>query len=102
LWIEIRTLIEEARRQTAVAVNIALTPLYWRIGKRIHREVLVVVGCERAAYGEQIVVKLSRQLVVDYGRGYSKKNLRRMVQFADAMKESISYLLRLHICILHA
>jgi predicted nuclease of restriction endonuclease-like (RecB) superfamily len=84
LLIEIRTLIEEARRQTAVAVNIGLTLLYWRIGRRIHHEVL---GSERAAYGEQIVVTLSRQLVVDYGRGYSEKNLRRMVQFAEAFSE---------------
>ena len=67
LLIEIRTLIEEARRQIAVAVNIGLTLLYWRIGRRIHRDVL---GSERAAYGEQIVVKLSRQLVVEYSRGY--------------------------------
>jgi len=84
LLIEIRTLIEEARRQTAVAVNIGLTLLYWRIGRRIHREVL---GSERAAYGEQIVVTLSRQLVVEYGRGYSEKNLRRMVQFTEAFPE---------------
>jgi hypothetical protein len=59
LLIEIRTLIEEARGQIAVAVNIGLTPLYWRVGRRIRREVL---GSERAAYGEQIVVTLSRQL----------------------------------------
>jgi hypothetical protein len=26
-------------------------------------------------------------LVVDYGRGYSEKNLRRMVQFAEAFPE---------------
>jgi hypothetical protein len=84
LLIEVRTLIEEARRQTAVAVNIGLTLLYWRIGRRIHSEVL---GNERAAYGEQIVVTASRQLVVDYGRGYSEKNLRRMVQFAEAFPE---------------
>jgi hypothetical protein len=77
-----KLLIEEARRQTAVAVNIGLTLLYWRIGRRIHREVL---GSERAAYGEQIVVTLSRQLVVEYGRGYSEKNLRRMVRFAEAL-----------------
>jgi len=43
-----------------------------------------VLGSERTAYGEQIVVTLSRQLMVDYGRGYSEKNLRRMVQFAEA------------------
>jgi DUF1016 N-terminal domain len=84
LLIQIRALIEDARRQTAVAVNIGLTLLYWRIGKRIHLEVL---GSERAAYGEQIVVTVSRQLVVDYGRGYSEKNLRRMVQFAEVFPE---------------
>jgi hypothetical protein len=55
LLIEIRALIEEARRQTAVAVNMALTLLYWSIGKRLHQEVL---GSERAAYGEQIVATL--------------------------------------------
>ena len=77
-------LIEEARRKTAVAVNIGLTLLYWRIGRRIHRDVR---DSERAAYSEQIVVTLSRQLVVDYGRGYSEKNLRRMVQFAEAFPE---------------
>jgi hypothetical protein len=84
LLIEIRTLIEEARRQTAAAVNIGLTVLYWRVGKRIHLEVL---DSERAAYGEQIVATLSRQLVAEYGRGYTEKNLRRMIQFAEAFPE---------------
>ena len=59
---DIRRLIAEARRQTAAAVNVGLTLLYWRVGKRIHLEVL---GSERAAYGERIVVTLSRQLVAE-------------------------------------
>jgi hypothetical protein len=84
LLADIRALIAEARRQTTVAVNMGLTLLYWRVGQRIHREVL---GSERAAYGEQIVVTVSRQLVADYGRGYSEKNLRRMVQFAELFPE---------------
>ena len=84
LLADIRALIAEARRQTTVAVNMGLTLLYWPIGQRIHREVL---GSERAAYGEQIVVTVSRQLVADYGRGYSEKNLRRMVQFAELFPE---------------
>jgi predicted nuclease of restriction endonuclease-like (RecB) superfamily len=84
LLIEIRALIEEARHQTAIAVNMALTLLYWRIGRRIHLEVL---GSERAAYGERIVATLSRQLVADYGRGYTEKNLRRMIQFAEAFPD---------------
>jgi hypothetical protein len=84
LLIEIRSLIEEARRQTAAAVNIGLTALYWQIGKRIQQKVL---GNERAAYGEQIVATLSRQLVVEFGRGFEEKNLRRMMQFAEAFPD---------------
>ncbi len=81
LLADIRALVEQARRQTAVAVNAGLTLMYWRIGKRIHADML---GGERAAYGEQIVSTLSRQLVAEYGRGFAEKNLRRMVQFAQA------------------
>jgi predicted nuclease of restriction endonuclease-like (RecB) superfamily len=81
---EIRALIEEARGQTAAAVNVALTSLYWRIGKHILRETL---GSERATYGEKIVATLSRQLVADFGRGFELKNLHRMMQFADAFPE---------------
>jgi hypothetical protein len=59
LLAEIRSLIQDARRQAAVAVNVSLTLLYWRLGDRIRREVL---GSERAGYGEQIVATLSHQL----------------------------------------
>ena len=80
LLTDLRQLIEEARRTTAVAVNSGLTLLYWRIGQRIRTEVL---GGRRGAYGAEIVVTLSRQLAADYGRGFEEKSLRRMVQFAE-------------------
>ncbi|MDD2767821.1 MAG: PDDEXK nuclease domain-containing protein [Methylococcus sp.] len=78
---DIRQLIEQGRRQLAVAVNSALTLLYWHVGERIRREVL---QGGRAAYGEQIVSALARQLESDYGRGFSAKNLRHMLRFAEA------------------
>jgi predicted nuclease of restriction endonuclease-like (RecB) superfamily len=81
---DVRQLIGEARQQAAVAVNAALTSLYWRIGKRIRQEVL---RAERAAYGEQIVATVSRQLVAEFGRGFTDKNLRRMMQFAIAFPD---------------
>lgn len=46
-----------------------------------------MLGSERAAYGEQIVATLSRELVSEYGSGYTEKNLRRMVQFAEAFPD---------------
>lgn len=79
---DIRQLIEQGRQQLASTVNSALTLLYWQIGRRIRTEVL---GSERAAYGEQIVSALSRQLEADYGRGFSVKNLRHMLRFAEAI-----------------
>lgn len=77
---DIRSLIEQSRQQLASAVNSALTLLYWHIGQRIRTEVL---QGERAAYGEQIVSTLSAQLEQEYGRGFSGKNLRHMLRFAE-------------------
>ncbi len=81
---ELRQMIADGQQQAAVAVNVALTLLYWGVGDRIRHEVL---QNERAGYGEQIVVTLSRQLEAEFGRGYSDKNLRRMVQFAEAFPD---------------
>lgn len=74
---DLRQLIDEARRAATVAVNIGQTMLYWRVGKRIREDVL---GQRRAGYGEEIVATLSRQLAAEYSRGFTEKNLRRMVQ----------------------
>ena len=81
---DIRGLIEQSRQQLASAVNSALTQLYWRIGQRIRSEVL---QGERAAYGEQIVSALARQLSSDYGRGFAEKNLRHMLRFVEAFPD---------------
>ena len=40
-------------------VNAGLSMLYWRVGKRINKEIL---KGERAGYGQQIVPSLSAQL----------------------------------------
>lgn len=82
---DVRQLIEQGRQQLASTVNSALTTLYWHIGQRIQREVL---QGERAAYGEQIVAALARQLEADYGRGFSAKNLRHMLRFAEAFPDA--------------
>ena len=81
---DIRRLIEEARASMAVAVNTGLTMLYWQVGRRIYQEIL---KGERAEYGEQIVSTLSRQLEIEYGRGFSNKNIRHMIRFAEAFAD---------------
>ena len=85
LFSEVRTLVTEAKQQASVAVNTTLTHLYWQIGHRINQELL---GGERADYGKQIVATLARQLTQEFGRGFSEKQLRRMMQFSEAFPES--------------
>jgi hypothetical protein len=81
---DIRRMIDEARGAVAVSVNAALTHLYWHIGQRIRRDILEQ---KRAEYGAEIVASLSRDLVEEYGKGFSEKNLRRMVQFAEVFAD---------------
>lgn len=49
----------------------------------IRREVL---GSERAGYGEQISATLSHRLVAEFGRGFERTNLTRMLKFAAAFR----------------
>jgi predicted nuclease of restriction endonuclease-like (RecB) superfamily len=84
LMVDLRRMIEEARRSVAATVNAGLTMLYWRIGRRIREEIL---QGKRAEYGKKIVVSLSRQLVTEYGNSYSVKNLRRMIQFTEVFPD---------------
>lgn len=78
---DVRTLIAEARLQTARMVNAGLTLLYWQVGHCIHREILKE---KRAEYGAEIVSALARQLEIEFGRGFSAKALHHMIRFAVA------------------
>jgi len=80
IFSEIKSLIEESRQQVAVAVNATMTMLYWQIGKRINQEIL---KDQRAEYGKQIIATLSRQLATEYGTGWSEKQLRHCMRFAE-------------------
>ena len=84
LLTDVAKLIEESKKQVAYTVNATLSILYWKIGKRINAEVL---HNKRAEYGNQIVATVSRQLVENYGGGFSEKSMRRMMQFADVFPD---------------
>ena len=81
---ELRQLIDSARRRAAVAVNAELTLLYWHVGERIHREIL---GGQRAGYGDEVVAALARHLCAEYGRGWSARQLRLCIRFAQTYPE---------------
>lgn len=78
---ELSLLIESSRTQVSIQVNSALTLLFWQVGDRINREIL---ANKRAEYGKQIIPLLSIELEKQFGRNFTEKNLRRMMQFADS------------------
>jgi predicted nuclease of restriction endonuclease-like (RecB) superfamily len=85
LFGDVAGLIDGARRRVAGTVNSELVMLYWSVGKRVREEVL---GGERGEYGQRVVKNLAAKLTERYGRGWSKPNLMRMVQFAADYPDS--------------
>ncbi|TNH02331.1 DUF1016 domain-containing protein [Testudinibacter sp. TR-2022] len=81
---EISELIQSSKQRAAVAVNAELTLLYWHIGQRIQQQVL---QGERAKYGQEILAVLSKHLTVQFGKGWSKRNLAQMIKFSIAFPD---------------
>jgi hypothetical protein len=81
---DVRELIVQAREGAARAVDAGLTTLYWHVGQRIRQDILKE---KRAEYGERIVSALSAQLEQEFGRGFGRRNLFRMVRFAEVFPD---------------
>jgi predicted nuclease of restriction endonuclease-like (RecB) superfamily len=84
LVLDVRELILSARQTVARGVNAALVLLHWQIGQRIRVEILHE---KRAEYGEEILATVSQQLTAEFGNGFSRFNLSRMIQFAEAFPD---------------
>ncbi|TGB65350.1 MULTISPECIES: PDDEXK nuclease domain-containing protein [unclassified Escherichia] len=72
-------LVDSARTETVRSVNALMTATYWEIGRRIVE--FEQGGEARAAYGTQLIKRLSKDLSLRYKRGFSAKNLRQMRLF---------------------
>lgn len=72
-------LLEQARHTAVRSVNQILTATYWEIGRRIVE--FEQKGAYRAEYGESLLRRLSKDLVLEFGRGFSEENLRLMRLF---------------------
>lgn len=80
LFDDLTKIIQEGKKHIASQINRTLTIVYWQVGGRIDKEIL---QNERAGYGQEIIAKLARKLEKEYGRGFSLRNLRRMIQFSQ-------------------
>lgn len=81
---ELSALIEQSKQEVAVAVNATMSLLYWRIGSRINDSILQNT---RAEYGKKVIRSLATQLSLQYGTGWSEKNIRHMMRFANVFHD---------------
>ena len=75
----IGSLLEKARKDVYYAVNNILVKTYWEIGRKIVE--FEQSGKERAEYGSGLLDRLSQDLIVSHGKGFSQRNLRNMRAF---------------------
>ena len=76
LYQDIKTIIDTSKQEVATKVNRTMVLSYWEIGRALKIEIL---KAKRATYGDEVVKKVSKKLSLEYGRGYSKANLSRMI-----------------------
>lgn len=78
------SIVEKTKTQLTIQANSSLTIMFWQIGKRIQSDIL---ENNRAEYGKEIVVTLSRELTTNFGNSFKDKNIRRMIQFYEKFSE---------------
>lgn len=92
-FIEIISLIQQARSKVLQAANTALIDLYWKVGAQLSYKI------SNSEWGEGVVEQLAQYIAHNYPdiKGFSDKNLWRMKQFYETYchaDEKLSTLLR--------
>lgn len=75
----IGTLLKNARNRVASTTNTILVNTYWQIGQYIVE--YEQHGHAKAAYGEELINRLSADLRIKFGKGFSRSNLFTIRQF---------------------
>lgn len=84
---EIKQIVTQARQKAYAAINSAMVDAYWQMGKRIVEQ--EQQGKDRADYGSQLLKSLSKELTVEFGRGFSANSLYYFRQFYLAFPEKL-------------
>jgi predicted nuclease of restriction endonuclease-like (RecB) superfamily len=79
LYSKISELLNSARQTVVRAVNQTMVHTYYEIGRVIVED--NQQGKERAEYGKQILKELSKRLNIEFGKGFSERNLEQMRRF---------------------
>lgn len=76
---QIGELLAKGREQAGRAVNTILVQTYWHIGRHIVE--FEQGGKEKAEYGTDLLDKLSKDLTMAFGKGFSRTNLKNFRKF---------------------
>lgn len=79
LYSRVADLLQKARQSVVRNVNHTMVYTYYEIGRIIVED--EQRGKERAEYGKQVLLGLSKDLTANFGRGFSVDNLQNMRQF---------------------
>ncbi|HHE37643.1 MAG TPA: DUF1016 domain-containing protein [Candidatus Cloacimonetes bacterium] len=95
LYIQIKQILDEARKQAYRSINSVMVQAYWNIGRIIVEE--EQKGKNRAEYGKYLLKSLSDKLTADYGKGFKVTNLKYFRQFflsfpkSHALRDQLSW-----------
>lgn len=87
---QIVNLLQSAKSKVVRSVNQTMVFTYFEIGKMIVEE--EQNGKERADYGKQLLIGLSKELTKEFGKGFSVQNIERMRYFYLAYQKSSTLL----------
>ncbi|SDA53255.1 Predicted nuclease of restriction endonuclease-like (RecB) superfamily, DUF1016 family [Algoriphagus alkaliphilus] len=76
---QISELLLLGREQAGRAINAILVQTYWQIGRHIVE--FEQNGKDKAEYGSELLDRLSRDLSMEFGKGFSRSNLFQIRQF---------------------
>ena len=84
IYEHISALIDQRREAARNIVNNAMVSMYWNIGKYLVDEVL---QNQKPEYGKRIIENISNRLSENYGSGFDKSAVTRMIQFYQEFPE---------------
>lgn len=74
----VSSIIEQRKVKAKVAINSEILAMNWSIGHFLFTNVL---EGDKAEYGKSVIEEISIRLTQEYGSGYNKSSLFRMIQF---------------------
>ena len=76
---DIEALVNASKNELATSINKVMTVTYWSIGKYIVE--FEQDGNAKAEYGKNLLSRISKELTLRLGKGYSRPNLNNMRKF---------------------